>query len=622
MQFKHRGISRITQVLTMIGTSAALIGCGGSNSGSSNGQSNLSESAGMIQAGPEGSVAVSFTSGQMVGAVTAQNNSETGANINTPSAQSVLIPAAVVKSSVPLSELDAVRLAKQATFGPTKTSIAQIRALGLQSWIEAQTQLPSSGYPADANRYVDSDNNKVCLGTEAQRGDCWRDNYSADPIQRQFILNALTAPDQLRQRVAFALSQIFVISAQEINPTYAVANFQQMLANKAFGNFQDLLKSVTLHPAMGHYLDMVNSEKSDPNENYPRELLQLFSIGVYELNNDGSRKLSNGRPVASYDNEIVEGFAAAFSGYVYPPLQNAAPSQWAPRNYLSAMVPIAARHSTGSKKLLRGVTLASGQSADKDVNDAINNIFAHPNIAPFIGKQLIQHLVTSNPSPSYVERISNVFNNNGQGVKGDLTAVITAILVDPDARGDVKTDRNFGRLQDSILYSLQAMRAVNAKTDGIYLMWRLSDMRQSMYAAPSVFNFYPPDYALPASSTALVSPAYALINTNTSLARVNYIHDLLHNDWIRDPANFTNYPNASGTQINLDEWTALADDPANLVERIDIMLTAKRVPVALKQKMVARIAALNDSDKTKRNIDRARLAFYLIATSTAAQIEK
>jgi uncharacterized protein (DUF1800 family) len=536
--------------------------------------------------------------------------------------QSVVIPASIAKSSLPLTELDAIRLAKQATFGPTKSLIDQIRTLGLQGWIEAQTQLASSGYPLDADRYIFADSSIFCTGTSEERGRCWRENYSAEPVQRQFIVNAITAPDQLRQRVAFALSQIFVISAQEINPTYAIANFQQMLANAAFGNFQDLLKAVCLHPTMGHYLDTVNSDKTNPNENFARELLQLFSIGLYELNTDGTNKLINGRPIATYDNEIVQGFAAALSGYVYPPLPGKSAQAGAPGNYLSPMASIASRHSTGPKKLLRGVTLPAGQSAEQDLNGVIANIAGHPNLAPFISKQLIQHLVTSNPTPEYVGRIAAVFNDNGKGIKGDLKATIAAILMDPEARGELKTHASYGRLQDPVLFSIQAMRALNTKTDGVFPIWRLAEMNQSIFSSPSVFNFYPPDYALPTSKTKLASPSFALINTNTNLARANFIHDLLHNEWIRNPTNFAGYKNGAGTQSSLEEWLALADDPTKLVEQLDLMLTAKRLPTAQKEKIITRLRSINQSDNLKRNIDRSRLGFYLVMTSPTAQIEK
>ena len=273
---------------------------------------------------------------------------------------------------------------------------------------------------------------------------CARDNYTLFQLQREFFRNAVMAPDQLRQRVAFALSQILVVSGTEINQAYAMQRYQQMLADLAFDNFRNVLTQVTLSPAMGNYLDMANNAKPnaatgvEPNENYAREVMQLFAIGTVELKPDGTPLTdAGGKRVATYDQDEIEGYAHVFTGWTYPTAAGAAPRNGNNPQYFDGAdgAALAIPRLRGEGAARRRAARRANLTMNADLANAIDSIFMHPNVGPFIGKQLIQKLVTGNPSPAYVARIAAVFNDNGAGVRGDLKAVVRAILLDPEARG-------------------------------------------------------------------------------------------------------------------------------------------------------------------------------------------
>ena len=324
----------------------------------------------------------------------------------------------------PISKTEAYRVLNQATFGATEAEADRLIGMGIEAWIDDQLQQPASlqlphvqslPRPPVANQLQDD------------RVDIW-------------FRNALHGPDQLRQRVAFALSEIMVVSQLSSlnNAPYGLASYYDMLAQNAFGNFRTLMEDVTLHPAMGVYLSMLGNEKPNvqlnirPDENYARELMQLFTIGLVELNMDGTvRTDGNGNPIPTYTQEIIEGFAHVYTGWHF----GGAPSfQQARQTDANQVVPMQLYpdfHDTGPKTLLGGQVIPAGQSGEQDLADALDNIFAHANVAPFISLQLIQKLVTSNPSPQYVERVAQVFENDGTGERGDLGAVVRAILTDP-----------------------------------------------------------------------------------------------------------------------------------------------------------------------------------------------
>lgn len=510
---------------------------------------------------------------------------------------------------------------EQATFGPTDALIAQTLTKSAATFLEEQFVAPVSNYPAFA--YYPTTSPPECSYDSANPNGpasiCNRDNYSLFQVQLSFFQQAMTAPDQLRLRVAFALSQIFVVSGNEINQAYAMARYQQMLRNNAFGNFRQLLTDVTLSPAMGRYLDMVNNDKpnpargTEPNENYARELLQLFSVGEVKLNQDGTPQLNGGQPIPTYDQDVIEGFAHAFTGWTYPPLPSATPQSHNPTNYSGPMVAWANNHATNAKELLNNVVIPAGQSAETDLIMALDNIFNHPNVGPFIGKQLIQKLVTSNPSPAYVSRVAAAFNNNGSGVRGDMKSVIRAILLDPEARGDVKTEAGYGHLREPVLLALNLIRVMNGQTDGVYLRGQVSNLGQNLFYSPSVFNYFPPDYAVP--GTTVFGPEFGILFSNSALSRANMINSLVYNTLIApDP----NVQGATGTSLNLAALQAQASNPAQMVETLNTKMLHGTMSTNMKNAIITAVNAVSATD----TLGRARAAVYLTATSQQYQVER
>lgn len=522
-------------------------------------------------------------------------------------------------NEAPVTTADAARFLEQATWGPNEAAILELQQKGFAKFIDEQFSAPISSlgnYPL-----LDSSLDIGCPPSASNHASCLRDNYSAFPLQNKSFQNALNGKDQLRQRLAFALSQILVVSAKEVIQPYAMALYQEALAKQAFGNFRDILLATTLSPAMGNYLNMVNNVKPDPlrgtapNENYARELLQLFSIGVYKLNQNGTpQKDSAGRYIPAYDQDSIEGFAHVFTGWTYPNQPGNTSQPFNPPYYAGSMLAVPGNHDMGAKKLLNNVTLPANQTAAKDLNDAITNIFNHANVAPFICKQLIQHLVTSNPSPAYVGRVAAAFNNNGQGARGDMKAVVKAILLDTEARGDEKNDSQYGKLREPMKYIIAILRALGGRSDGIFLSTQSAAMGQEIYKAPSVFNFYPPSY--PLQGTNLVNPVSAIYTATTVHARANFVYALLYSsNGISPDSSVTG---ATGTQINLAPFTALADKPDKLMDKLDLVLLHQSMSNSMRQIIIQTINAIPVSDK----INRVRTAIYLIATSPQYQVER
>lgn len=518
----------------------------------------------------------------------------------------------------PVSAIDAARLLDQATFGVTQTDVSHVQAVGVQKYLQEQMALPATLYsipyaalPMPPTCTFNSTDPVVTL--------CARETYSAYPLQRQFFQRALTAPDQLRQRVAFALSQIFVVSDRDFYPTYAMADYQNMLARDAFGNFRTLIEDVTLNPVMGKYLDMANNDKSNPargttpNENYAREILQLFSIGLVQLRADGSViNDGGGNPLPTYDQNVIEGFAYLFTGWTYPPMTGAT-SKWNnPGNYGAPMVSFAAHHETGTKLLLNGTTVPAGQTPDQDLKVALDTIFNHPNVGPFIGRQLIQHLVTSNPSPAYVARISAVFANNGHGVRGDLGAVVTAILTDTEARGDQATTQSFGKLREPALLLTAPLRALGGQTDGVALEAIANVMGQPIYAPPTVFNFFPPSYQIPGSAN--LGPEFFIDDAATSLTYTNHINQLiLHSGY----SPVSNVANSTGTTLSLASYAAITD-PGAMIDQLNTVLMHGSLSAPARTAILAAVNAVPSTNP----LGRAQTAAYLLLSSGQYRVER
>ena len=512
-------------------------------------------------------------------------------------------------------QADAVRLLEQSTFGPNDTLLAHVQSIGTQAFLNEQFAVPASQYPVF--KYVPAGQQAMFCATDPDP-QCARDYYSLFLLQNGFFQNALSANDQLRQRVAFALSQILVTSGTDINLAYGMATYQQIFLDNAFGNYEDVLTKVTLSSVMGDYLNMVNNDKPangvSPNENYAREIMQLFSIGVSELNHDGTLILdASGAPIPTYDQgDAIEGFAHVFTGWTYPVLPGVPARKHNPKNFLGDMVPVDSNHDKGAKTLLNGVTLPPGQSIQSDLTNAIHNIFMHPNVGPFIGKQLIQKLVTGDPTPQYVSRVAAAFNNNGQGVRGDMKAVINVILTDPEARGAIKLDPGYGKLREPVLFMAAAARALNTASDGVYLQQQSTQLGQRLFYPASVFNYYPPTYVLP--GTVALAPEFAIQNSSTAINRYNFTNTLSFGTI----APLATLPGAIGTKPDWTALSALAGNPNALLDKLNVLLLHGTMPAAMRASIVPAINAIAATDP----LTRAKTAFYLVVTSPQYQVER
>jgi hypothetical protein len=363
---------------------------------------------------------------------------------------------------------------------------------------------------------------------------------------------------------------------------------------------------------------MAGNARPNPHENYAREVLQLFSLGLYQLNPDGTRRVDGfGRPITSYDERTVTEFARVFTGWNFA----AAPATGIV-NYIDPMIPTASRHDTGSKTLLRGVVLPANQTAQKDLNDAIDNIFNDPNVGPFIGKQLIQHLVLSNPSPAYVQRVAAAFDDNGLGVRGDLQAVTRAILMDPEARvapvGPVVGGSPYkaGHLRHPALFVAGFLRAFSPMSadrlnpsDG-YLNPQSEPMGMDVFRPASVFSYFSPGGVVP--NTSVSGPEFATLNTSTVLRRANFVNTMVFS---RINAGTTGL---LGTSIDFTPWQALAGNPAQLVDSLNSLMMHGSMPSDMRTSIINAVTAVSSANPLKR----ARTAVYLIATSSQYQVLK
>ena len=514
--------------------------------------------------------------------------------------------------------------------------IAHLEQVGIEAYLDAQRTAPMTDYPElefwPQTRPAD------CTG------DCQRDNYTYYQLQRHFFTNALYGEDQLRQRIAFALSQILVTSQVDVPLPSWMRTYQQLLYKSAFGNFRQLLYDVTVNPTMGRFLDMLNNRcqtrtpsdvnvcrnglNSQPNENYAREILQLFSIGTFMLNQDGTRQLDgSGNPISTYDQETVEEFARVFTGWILgPALTGPSSVGGTVPNYRDPMrVRLDSQgredyHDKGSKKLLRGLQLPAGQSQAAELGAAIDNIAFHPNVAPFIGKQLIQHLVTSNPSPAYVARISAVFASNANSPT-QLFDVVRAILLDPEARGDLidaAAQPNYGKLREPVQFITNLLRAFGATSDGILNSLNVggssigsADMSQDVFNAPSVFSFYPPTARVPGENA--LGPQFALFSSLTSLRRANFVNRIVFSTI---PAAAPNRP--TGTSIDLSFWDPLASNPDRLIDALDRLLLHGAMSAEMRDSVKIAVESVPQSNPRLR----VRTAVYLIASSSQYQVQR
>ena len=558
-----------------------------------------------------------------------------------------VVPNKSQQRTIATSHNDVVRFLEQATFGPSASSIAHLEQdLGgdFNAWFNEQFPMGISNYPdvcCDGSRADTTCNQTIACGPEdfyalpqtppsdcPAGTPCRRDNYTMWRLQQIFYRNALNAPDQLRQRVFFALNQIHVTSAADGVVNYAdrMTGYLRMQEADAFGNFRQILYDLSRNPTMGQYLDNIANTAAQPDENYGRELMQLFSIGLVVLNPDGT---TDGTP--TYGQDTVVDITRALSGWVLAPAlarnnqtgQNVA-------NYRDPVVAGAAsRHDNGAKVLFAGspfqAQIPAGQTTLQDLNSVIDILFGHPNVGPFIGRALIQMMVTSNPSPSYVARVTQAFNDNGSGVRGDMQAVIRQILLDPEARNEAPA-ADFGKLREPVLAVTNLLRQMGytvpnpladpdpisdfALTNPGGTMTAYLAQGQDVFHSPTVFNFFPPDFAVPGAAD-LKGPEFGIFSTTTALSRDDLLYQLINGSVIGQALYRPNF-----VMVDLSSLMPIASDSTALIESLNQTLLRGQIPDQLRSIFVNSISSAPD------DLTRATEALYLISSSANYQVQR
>ncbi|MBL9199678.1 MAG: DUF1800 domain-containing protein [Opitutaceae bacterium] len=491
------------------------------------------------------------------------------ANTSASSTASVAIAAIDGGPGAGTGNLAAARLLEQAAFGPTPAAIARVKAIGVDAWLDEQFALPETPISNPGGMAMSA-------------------------VQAAHLHRLATAPDQLRQRVASALAGIIVVSANKNIYPDELVPYLQILSRHAFGNYRALLGEISTSAQMGKYLDLANSNKPGPggaaNENYARELMQLFTIGLYALNPDGSRQVdAQGLPIRAYTQHTVQQVALALTGWTY---QGPANNNW--ENFSGPLQAREFNHDTSAKTFV-GASLPAGQNTVADMEGTLNWLFAHPNVGPFVSSRLILALVKSNPTPAYVARVSSTFDNNGAGVRGDLKAVVRAVLSDPEARNDTATG-NTGRLKDAIYHIVSFVRALGGSiSPANQQAWQFSQMGQTPLAPPSVFGYYSPLFRIP--RTTLAGPEFQIYGPTEAVLRGNMFWSILSSN--------------AGSDLTVDiaPFTALAENLPALIDAVDQALLYGRMPAAMRQSLATAIAAQYDARA------KAQTALYLTALS-------
>jgi uncharacterized protein (DUF1800 family) len=494
-----------------------------------------------------------------------------------------------VAADAPITAKDAARFLAQSTMGTRKSDIAKVQGFGsYANWIQDQFTLPYSTLSFG------------WLFTKKFNVEDYK--FDSGPFYQSNWRLMISSGTQLRQRIVFALSNIFVINANSLNmawPAFSAANFADILQLNAFGNFRTLLQKVTLSSAMGAYLNMRGNYKADPSratepdENYARELLQLFTIGLFELNQDGTPKLNNGKPIDTYNQKDISGLARALTGWDCDDSK--------PENHRLPMKHFPDRHELGPKTFL-GLTIPAGTNGPTSLKLALDHIFKHPNVGPFVAMSLIRRLVTSNPSSAYVSRVSAAFNNNGTGVRGDMQAVINAILLDSEARNPA-SENYTGKQREEILRFTAWARALQVRSPD--QLWSFYiDLNQLPYRSPSVFNFFKPSYTPPQSQLAtqgLVAPEFQLTTETSVFQYINMVESL-------------GYGRINPCVVNYSFLTPLARDSKALLDEVNLLIAAGQVSDARITSFAAAINTMETSDLNGQ-LDKIKAAITLIMTS-------
>ncbi len=557
-----------------------------------------------------------------------------------PAASSDLIAQVNGTPPVPVVDPnDASRFLEQATFGATDADIHHLSMIGYEAWLNEQFAIP----PTPQVPLVQEElmlNNPPCASADVKCNAALFLQNSSDEqfVQNTFWQQAITGNDELRQRVRYALSEMLVVSSNNSSGVQSYprgeANFFDVLGADAFGNFRTILQDVTLNPEMGIFLSMLGNDKgnatTDPDENYAREVMQLFTIGLYQLNDDGTQKLDgNGQPIPTYSNNDVMGLAKVFTGFSWNIPGSDGDAGWSNccayvgPGYGEDLLPMQSysdHHSTEEKDFL-GTTIPAGSSdADGDLKIALDAIFNHPNVPAFVSKQLIQHLVTSNPSPAYVSRVAAVFKDDGTGVRGNMKAVISAILLDPEARdtADYSDNPQYGKVREALLRYTEWARAFTAQSrTGSFNIQSTEDpiygLGEMPLRSPTVFWWFSPGYVPPGTSLAaanLTAPEMQMTNVSTVVGYINYMQSAIGGDSDSGPDVFAAY----GTEMGL------AATPDQLVDRLNLLLMAGEMSSTLQSQIVAAVEAIPipSGDENAINAalaNRARMAIYLTMAS-------
>ena len=510
-----------------------------------------------------------------------------------------------------VSPQDASRFLDQATFGATDADIHHLSLIGYQAWLSEQFAATQTLMTPGVEQALIVNSQPACAAGDVACNAAlfMQNNQGQVYTENAFWQQSLTANDQLRQRVAYSLHVMLVISMTATgvqNMPRGAAHYYDTLGADAFGNFRQLLEDVTLNPMMGQWLAMQGNDKgnatTDPDENYAREVMQLFTIGLYQLNDDGTQKLDGtGKPTPTYSNTDVMGLAKVFTGFSWNVPGNTSDAAWSDccmyvgpghGEDLLPMQSYPTHHSTAEKDFL-GVTIPAGSTdPNGDLKIALDTLFNHPNLPAFFSKQMIQHMVTSNPSPAYVSRVAAVFKDNGLGVRGDLKAVITAILMDPEARdtaGDAGNPQ-FGKVREALIRYTHWARAFTAqsRTGGFWMgstedpIWGLGQMT---LRSPTVFNWFAPGYVPPGTSieqAGMTAPELQMTNVSSVVGYLNYMQTTVGSDATNGFDVFSSY----AAEMNL------AVNPGALLDRVNLLLMAGQLDSTLYSQILSAVSAI------------------------------
>ena len=475
------------------------------------------------------------------------------------------------------------RLLEQSTWGATKQDLSLLQAIGPEQYLQQQFNATPSNIPDFSSS-------------------------SASGLQSLFFYNAIVGQDQLRQRMAFALHQTLVTTGGAVSKSYQLVPYWRILNQHALGNYRDLLEDIALSPTMGDFLDNVNNAAdftgtNPPNENFGREVMQLMTVGPCILSIDGMcQRDAQGVPIVPYSEDTVLGLTRVLTGWTYPTRPGETPRWRNPSHYVGPMIPFDEFHDPGEKELMNGFIIPPGQTARQDMEMALDHLFNHPNVGPFISRALIQRLVTSNPSNAYVGAVSQVFNDNGLGVRGDLQAVAHAILLHPEAQqapGPLS-----GKLRPPVVYATTILRNFGASVpidNG--LRSRTTGMGQNPLLPPSVFSYFSPFYRIPGTG-GVVGPEFQIHTISNALNRANFIYRVVNNSV------------GEGVSIDMSRFTALVSDPTGLIDEIDATLFQGRMPAEVRTAILNQVGAGGREDRVAKN------ALYVALTASAYQVQQ